>query len=215
MAATALKLHSFFNSSASYRVRIALNLKGLKWEHVGVNIRTGAQNVDTYRRLNPAALVPTLEHNAYSLTQSLVIIDYLDRMQREPLLVPSDGRSRDRALEIAQLVACDIHPINNLRVLKYLTGVVGLTEAQKNAWIAHWIGLGFDAVEKLIHADEWCVGGHPTIADCCLIPQVANARRAGVDINRWPLIAQVETRASTVAAFVAAAPDKQPDYVSA
>jgi maleylacetoacetate isomerase len=210
-----LTLHGFFNSSASYRVRIALNLKGLEWAHVGVNIRAGEQSAEAYRRLNPAALVPTLHHDGYALTQSMVIIDYLDRLQPMPLLVPRDGAERDRALEIASLVACDIHPINNLRVLRYLGDSLGFTDAQRRAWMAHWIEIGFDAIEALVSDGAWCVGQAPSIADCCLIPQVANARRAGVDISRWPRIASLDRHASGVPAFADAAPERQPDFIAA
>jgi maleylacetoacetate isomerase len=215
-APAAIRLHGFFNSSAAYRVRIALNLKGLGWEHVGVNLRAGAQNQADYQALNPTRLVPTLDVAGHRLGQSLAIIDHLDRLQPEPLLVPAGGPARDRVLEIAQLIACDIHPLNNLRVLKYLTGPLALTEAQKNAWMAHWIGLGFDALEALLapHA-TWAVGDAPTLADCCLVPQVANARRAGIDVAAWPAIARVDALAARHAAFQAAAPNRQPDFIPA
>lgn len=218
MTTGAIRLHGFFNSSASYRVRIALNLKGLAWEHVGVNIRSGVQNAPAYRALNPQALVPTLELGGHRITQSLAIIDHLDRLQPAPMLVPPDGAARDRVLEIAQLIACDIHPLGNLRVLKQLTGPLALSEAQKSAWIAHWVGLGFDALEALLgatDAGDWCVGGAPTLADCCLVPQVANARRSGVDVSRWPRIAQIDARARRHPAFEAAEPQRQPDFIPA
>ena len=221
--AQALRLHGFFNSSAAYRVRIALNLKGLAWEHVGVKLRSGEQNQAGYKALNPAGLVPTLdvgdEHVTQHVTQSLAIIDHLDRLQPAPLLVPAGGPARDRVLEIAQLIACDIHPLNNLRVLKYLIGPLALTEAQKNTWVAHWIGLGFDALEAMLQrdgdADEdgWCVGTAPTLADCCLVPQVANARRASIDVARWPRIHRLDAMACRHPAFEAAAPQRQPDFI--
>ena len=227
----ALRLHGFFNSSAAYRVRIALNLKGLAWEHVGVKLRSGEQNQAGYKALNPAGLVPTLdvgdEHVTQHVTQSLAIIDHLDRLQPAPLLVPAGGDARDRVLEIAQLIACDIHPLNNLRVLKYLVGPLALTEAQKTAWVAHWIGLGFDALEAMLsdvrhgHGDgdgrqsDWCVGAAPTLADCCLVPQVANARRAGIDLARWPHIHRLDALACRHPAFAAAAPQRQPDFIPA
>ena len=220
-----LRLHGFFNSSAAYRVRIALNLKGLAWEHVGVKLRSGEQNQPGYKALNPAGLVPMLEAGDERVTQSLAIIDHLDRLQPAPLLVPAGGPARDRVLAIAQLIACDIHPLNNLRVLKYLIGPLGLTEAQKNIWVAHWIGLGFDALEALLQrdgdgdgeADEggWCVGTAPTLADCCLVPQVANARRSGIDVARWPRIHRIDALACRHPAFDAAAPQCQPDFTPA
>ncbi len=216
MSNEVLRLHSFFNSSAAYRVRIALGLKNLAWEHVGVNIRGGAQDAPLYRALNPAALVPTLEHEGRALSQSLAIIDHLDRLQPEPRLIPEDGPARDRVLEIALSIACDIHPLNNLRVLKHLTGVLSLSEAQKNAWIAHWIGLGFDTLEvRLPDTGDWCVGSTPTLADCCLVPQVANARRSGMALDRWPRIARLDEQARKHPAFAAAAPDHQPDFIPA
>ncbi len=222
--APALRLHDFFNSSAAYRVRIALNLKGLAWEHVGVKLRSGEQNQPGYKALNPAGLVPMLEaggehvtqHVTQYVTQSLAIIDHLDRLQPAPLLVPASGPARDRVLEIAQLIACDIHPLNNLRVLKYLIGPLALTEAQKTAWVAHWIGLGFDALEAMLRDDgDWCVGPAPTLADCCLVPQVANARRAGIDVARWPRIHRIDATACRHPAFAAAAPQRQPDFIPA
>ena len=221
--AQALRLHGFFNSSAAYRVRIALNLKGLAWEHVGVKLRSGEQNQAGYKALNPAGLVPTLDvgddHVTQHVTQSLAIIDHLDRLQPAPRLVPAGGPARDRVLEIAQLIACDIHPLNNLRVLKYLVGPLALTEAQKNTWMAHWIGLGFDALEAMLQRDgdadegDWCVGTAPTLADCCLVPQVANARRASIDVARWPRIHRLDAMACRHPAFEAAAPQRQPDFI--
>jgi maleylacetoacetate isomerase len=216
VGASDLRLHGFFNSSASYRVRIALNLKGLAWSHVGVNIRSGVQNAPDYRALNPAALVPTLEHDGHAWTQSLAIIDHLDRLHPEPRLIPLGGPARDRVLEIAQLIACDIHPLNNLRVLKYLSGPLALNDAQKTAWVAHWVGLGFDALEALLpDTGDWCVGDRPTLADCCLVPQVANARRSAIEIARWPRIHRLDAHARAHPAFAAAAPDLQPDFVAA
>ena len=219
--APGLRLHDFFNSSAAYRVRIALNLKGLAWQHVGVKLRSGEQNQAGYKALNPAGLVPMLEAGDEHVTQSLAIIDHLDRLQPAPLLVPAGGPARDRVLEIAQLIACDIHPLNNLRVLKYLIGPLALTEAQKNAWVAHWIGLGFDALEAMLQTNgnagdgDWCVGTAPTLADCCLVPQVANARRAGIDVARWPRIQRLDALACRHPAFAAAAPQRQPDFIPA
>ena len=216
MSTAALRLHGFFYSSAAYRVRIALNLKGLAWEHVGVNLRTGVQRNDEYKALNPAGLVPTLEVGDKRITQSLAIIDHLDRLQPAPLLVPASGGARDRVLEIALLIACDIHPLNNLRVLKHLIGPLALSEAQKNAWIGHWIGLGFDALETMLTDDgAWCVGDAPTLADCCLVPQVANARRTGIDVSRWPRIARLDAQARTHPGFQAAEPQRQPDFIPA
>jgi maleylacetoacetate isomerase len=215
-----LQLHGFFNSSASYRVRIALALKGLGWQHVGVNIRRGDQNQPQFRARNANGLVPTLERQsgggAMHLSQSLAIIDRLERIQPEPRLIPLEDDARDRVLEIALLIACDIHPLNNMRVLKQLTGPFGLTEAQKLAWYAHWIEAGFDALEALLSEEgAYCVGTAVSLADCCLVPQVANATRMGIDLSRWPRVLRIYAACSALPAFRAAAPEVQPDYVAA
>jgi len=211
----ALKLHGFFNSSASYRVRIALALKGIAVEHVPVDLRAGTQDSAAYRLLNPAGLVPALEDGARVITQSLAIIDHLDRLQPEPRLIPSDDAARARVLEIALLIACDIHPLNNLRVLKQLAGPLKLSEAQKSAWYTHWVHAGFEALEKMLpDHDGWCVGMTPTLADCCLVPQVANAQRMKVGLAAYPRILRIHAHAARHPAFAQAAPHLQPDYIS-
>lgn len=211
-----MELHTFFNSSASYRVRIALALKGLSYDTVGINIRTGAQRQNDYLALNPAGLVPALVDGTARLSQSLAIIDYLDQVHPEPLMVPAGGPERRRVLEIANLVACDIHPLNNLRVLKFLTQDLRLSEAQKTAWYGHWITEGFDALEALLpEHDGWCVGDTPTLADCCLVPQVANAQRMKVVLTAWPRIQRIHSFACSQAAFKEAAPERQPDFIAA
>lgn len=210
-----MKLYTFFNSSAAYRVRIALALKGLAHEAIGVNLRSGAQRGADFLALNPAGLVPALVDGETHLSQSLAIIDHLDRVQPEPLLVPAGGPARGQVLEIAQLIACDIHPLNNLRVLKYLTGELGLSEAQKNAWYAHWIAEGFHALEALLpDHDGWCVGETPTLADCCLVPQVANAERMKIALTPWPKIGRIAAFARQHPAFIQAEPQRQSDYVA-
>ena len=209
-----MQLYTFFNSSAAYRVRIALALKGLAAQHIAVNLRSGAQRSADFLALSPAGLVPTLVDGDVRLTESLAIIDYLDCQHPTPLLVPSDGPARGQVLEIAQLIACDIHPLNNLRVLKYLKTDMGLSEAQKNTWYAHWVAEGFHALEALLPAQgDWCVGNAPTLADCCLIPQVANAERVQMDVSAWPRIARIAHSARQHPAFVQAAPKNQADYV--
>lgn len=210
-----MQLYTFFNSSASYRVRIALALKGLTAEPVGINLRSGAHRSEDFLALNPSGQVPTLVDGETRLSQSLAIIDYLDRLQPEPLLVPADGQARGQVLEIAQLIACDIHPLNNLRVLKYLMAEMGLSDAQKNAWYAHWIAAGFDGLEAMLpDHDGWCVGDAPTVADCCLVPQVANAERMKIDLAAWPRIVRIAAFARLHPAFVQAEPQRQPDYTA-
>jgi maleylacetoacetate isomerase len=212
-----MKLYSFFNSSTSYRVRIALALKGLPYDHVGVNLRSGEQGKDAYRALSPAGIVPVLVDGDVTLTQSLAIIDYLDRRHPAPRLVPEDALARARVLEIAQTIACEIHPINNIRVLKYLTGKLEVSEADKAAWYRHWVDEGLGAVESLLAqlpAAAYCVGDAPTLADCCLVPQVANALRMGCDLSRFARVRAVVEHCMTQPAFIEAAPQNQPDYVA-
>ncbi len=196
-------------------MRIALALKGLAHESIAVNLRSGAQRSAEFLALNPSGLVPTLVDGAARLSQSLAIIDHLDCIQPEPLLVPADGPARGQVLEIAQLIACDIHPLNNLRVLKYLVHELGLSEAQKNAWYAHWIAEGFNALEaRLPDHDGWCVGTAPTLADCCLVPQVANAERMNIALTPWPRIKRIAAFARQHPAFIQAEPQRQSDYTA-
>jgi maleylacetoacetate isomerase len=160
--------------------------------------------------------VPVLADGDVTLTQSLAIIDYLDQRHPEPRLVPQDPLLRARVLEIAQTIACEIHPINNIRVLKYLAGKLGVSEEDKSAWYKHWVDEGLDAVERLLArlpADAWCVGGTPTLADCCLVPQVANAMRMGCDLSRFTRVRAVYEHCMQQPAFVQAAPQNQPDYI--
>jgi maleylacetoacetate isomerase len=212
-----MKLYSFFNSSTSFRVRIALALKGLDYEYAGVNLRSGEQGGQDYRSLSPAGIVPTLIDGDVRLTQSMAIIDYLDNRHPEPRLIPQDALQRARVLEIAQTIACEIHPINNLRVLKYLTGTLGVDEAAKSAWYKHWVNAGLSAVEALLQAapsGAYCVGDSPTLADCCLVPQVANAQRMGCDLSKFSRVRAVYDHCMAQPAFIAAAPQNQPDYVA-
>jgi maleylacetoacetate isomerase len=211
-----MKLYSFFNSSTSFRVRIALALKGLLYDYAGVNLRSGEQGKDAHRALSPAGIVPVLVDGDVTLTQSLAIIDYLDRRHPTPRLVPDDALARARVLEIAQTIACEIHPINNIRVLKYLTGKLDVSEADKAAWYRHWVDEGLGAVESLLAqrpATPYCVGDAPTLADCCLVPQVANALRMGCDLSRFARVRAVVEHCMAQPAFIQAAPQNQPDYV--
>jgi maleylacetoacetate isomerase len=212
-----MKLYSFFNSSTSFRVRIALALKNLPYEYAGINLRSGEQGKEAYRDLSPAAIVPVLVDGDVTLTQSLAIIDYLDHRHPEPRLIPEDPVMRARVLEIAQTIACEIHPINNIRVLKCLTGTLGVNDAQKSGWYRHWVDEGLGAVEHLLArlpAGEYCVGGTPTLADCTLVPQVANAMRMGCDLSRFTRIRAIYDHCMQQPAFVQAAPENQPDYVA-
>lgn len=212
-----MELHNFFNSSASYRTRIALALKGVLFEYVGVNIRTGEHRDPAFvERINPSAAVPGLVDGDFSLGQSLAIIDWLDARFANPRLIPADPRLRARVLELSYLIACDIHPVNNLRVLRYLEQVVHVTPEQRREWYAHWIAEGMAGVERLLGKygrGPWCFGDAPTLADCCLVPQVANAMRMGCDLDPYPLSLGVFRHANAHPAFAAAQPAVQPDFV--
>ncbi|WP_395407397.1 maleylacetoacetate isomerase [Pseudoduganella sp. UC29_106] len=212
-----MKLFSFFDSSTSFRVRIALALKGLPYEYAGVNLREGAQRDAAYRELSPAAIVPALVDGETVLTQSLAIIDYLDHLRPEPRLIPEAPIERARVLEIAQTIACDIHPINNLRVLNYLSTTLAVNDTDKSDWYRHWVDEGLAAVESLLArrpASEYCIGNVPTLADCCLVPQVANALRIGCNLSRFTRVLAVYERCMAHPAFVQAAPGNQPDYIA-
>lgn len=211
-----MQLYSFFNSSTSYRVRIALALKGVAFDTIPVNIRVGEHRAETYvDEVNPSAVVPAIVDGDFSLGQSLAILDYLDTKYPAPRLLPQDVVARARVLELATLISCDIHPINNLRILKYLQGTLGLSPEQKDAWYQHWIAEGMAGVERLLEKHghgAWCFGDAPTLADVCLVPQIANARRMGCDLSPYPRALAVFEHASAHPAFLAAAPDKQPDF---
>lgn len=211
-------LHSFFNSSTSYRVRIALALKGVSYAYLPVDIRTGEQRDPAFvDDINASAAVPVLTDGAFQLGQSLAIIDYLDARFREPRLIPLETEQRARVLEFAYAISCDIHPVNNLRVLKYLQNVLEVTPAQKDAWYRHWISEGMTAAEQLLarHGEgPWCFGSQPTLADCCLIPQIANAQRMGCDLEDYPLALAVFRHALEHPSFELARPQRQPDYVA-
>ena len=213
-----MQLHSFFNSSTSYRVRIALALKGVPFDYVPVNIRTGEHRDAQYvERVNPSAAVPALTDGELSLGQSLAIIDWLDDRFPEPRLIPADRDLRARVLELSYLISCDIHPVNNLRVLRYLETELSVTPEQKSAWYRHWVAEGLAGVERLLQQHgraPWCFGDAPTLADCCLVPQVANALRMGCDLAPYPSILAVYGVASEHPAFAAAEPMRQPDFVA-
>ncbi|OWW18599.1 maleylacetoacetate isomerase [Noviherbaspirillum denitrificans] len=216
-----MKLYSYFRSSASYRVRIALNLKGLPYEVVPVHLlrNGGEQFSPEYRKLNPDALVPALVDEVdgvqRALTQSLAIIEYLDETHPAPPLLPGDPIDRAHVRGIALSIACDIHPINNLRVLRYLVRNLKVSEDDKNAWYRHWCEQGLASIETMLARDErtgrFCFGDTPTLADCCLIPQIANARRLECDLSAMPTILRINDACLTLDAFAKAAPASQPD----
>jgi maleylacetoacetate isomerase len=212
-----VKLYSYFRSSAAYRVRIALNLKGLPYETVPVHLTRGGgeQLAPGYRKLNPQALVPVLQDGGRVLTQSLAIIEYLDEIHPQTPLLPRDPAARARVRALALAVACDIHPLNNLRVLNYLTGPMGLTDEARQTWYRHWIAEGLSALEATLAGDRdtgrFCHGDAPGLADCCLVPQLANAHRFKCDVSPYPTLLGIEKSCQALAAFQRAAPEQQPD----
>lgn len=214
-----MKLYDYFRSSASYRVRIALNLKGIDWERAPVHLlKDGGQHLlPAYRAINPQALVPALRDDERVLTQSLAIIEYLDETHPKPPLLPGDPLGRARVRALALLVACDIHPLANLRVRNYLKQKLGLSDDQRQQWDQHWLGEGLAAFERLVaghpETGTYCHGGHPTIADICLVPQLFNARRVGCDLALYPTILRIEAACVKLAAFERAHPMVQPDEV--
>ncbi|HZG10103.1 MAG TPA: maleylacetoacetate isomerase [Allosphingosinicella sp.] len=203
-------LFDYWRSSASYRVRIALALKNIGYSAIGVDLAAGAQGEDAYRTGNPQGFVPMLEIDGRRFTQSLAIIDYLDATRPDPPLLPADAGDAALVRSLALAIACDIHPLNNLRVLKYLNGPLGQDDAGKQAWIARWIVDGFAALEAMATpcAGRFLVGDTPTLADICLVPQVYNARRFEVDLSPFPLLVAADAAAAAHPAFAAAHPDR-------
>src|SRR5689334_6942682 len=185
-----MQLYSFFNSSTSWRVRIALALKGLSYDYLAVDIRAGAHRAPDYiGDINPSASVPAIVEGDLRLGQSLAIVDWLDQRYPDPPLIPLELDRRMRVLEFSYLIACDIHPVNNLRVLRYLQDVLGVAPNTKDAWYAHWIAQGMAAAERLLTRygyGPWAFGAAPTLADCCLVPQIANAERMNCDLSAYP-----------------------------
>ncbi|QNP41443.1 maleylacetoacetate isomerase [Lysobacter solisilvae (ex Woo and Kim 2020)] len=212
-----LRLYSYWRSSAAYRVRIGLNLKGLPYEIVPIHLLRdgGQQRTEEYRRINPQGLVPVLQHGSRQLRQSLAILEYLDETWPARPLLPTTARSRQRARALALAIACDVHPLNNLRVLQYFEHEWNVPQPERDAWVQHWINEGFAAIESMLNdhlsTGQYCEGETPTIADCCLIPQVYNARRFGIDVARFPTIARIEQACLQLPAFDLARPEMQPD----
>ncbi len=212
-----LKLYGYWRSSAAYRVRIALNLKGLDYEQVPVHlIRDGGeQHAPDYALTHPQKLVPVLQHGERKVRQSLAIMEYLEELWPDPPLLPLAARDRARVRALALLIACDIHPLNNLRVLQYLEREWNAPQPERDEWVRHWIAEGFRAFEAMLVEDlsrgAFCEGESPGIADGCLIPQVYNARRFGVDLEPFPTIRRIEAECLALPAFDAARPERQPD----
>ena len=213
----ALRLHTYWRSSAAYRVRIALALKGLEYESVPRHLLRdgGEQRRPDYLALNPQGLVPALEDDGVVVTQSLAICEYLEERFPQPPLLPVIARDRAAVRAMALAVACDIHPLNNLRVLQYLRSELGQDDAGVARWARHWIASGFEALEQLVARrsgdGRYCFGSSVTLADVCLVPQVANARRVQLDLAPWPRILAVTGHLESLPAFAAARPDAQPD----
>ncbi len=206
-------LHGYWRSGTSYRVRIALNLKGIVHEQVAHDLRTGAQREPAYRALNPQGLVPALEVDGAVLTQSPAILEWIEERHPEPPLLPADPIERAVVRAMAAIVACDIHPLNNPRVLRTLRRAHGADEAAIARWTGRWIGDGFAALETLIqrHGGRFAFGDEPTLADCHLVPQLYSAERFGVELSRFPLLVAAAEAAGALAPFAAAHPDRQPD----
>lgn len=212
-----MKLYTYFRSSAAYRVRIALNLKALPYEAVPVHLlkNGGEQLLPSYRKINPNALLPALDDDGTTMTQSLAIIEYLEEKHPQVALLPPKASDRARVRALALMIACDIHPLSNLRVLNYLVGTLGISEETKLEWIRHWIKDGFAAIEANLtnyaQPGIYCYGNEVTIADCCLIPQVFNAIRFAVDLNPYPRINAIYSACVALPAFILAHPSQQPD----
>ena len=204
-------LHDYFRSSAAYRVRIALNLKGVDYEQRAVNLARGEQKDPAYRALNPQGFVPMLEIDGHKLTQSLAICDYLDANYEPFPFVAKDPATRSHILALTLIVACDIHPLNNLRVLKYLEAELGQPQDAKDAWYRHWVIEGLAALESMAKAQagSFLVGDAPSLADICLVPQLYNARRFAVALDPYPTLRRADESASALPAFAAAHPDRQ------
>jgi maleylacetoacetate isomerase len=212
-----LVLYGYFRSSAAFRARIALNLKGVAAEQKAVHLLRsgGEQHGADYKSVNPQELVPTLVHDGDAIGQSLAIIEYLDEIHPEPPLLPRDPRGRARVRQLSYIIACDIHPLNNLRMLLYLRDRFSISEEARGEWQRHWIGLGFSTLETLLaqspYTGRFCHGDTPTLADICLIPQMANARRVNLELSPYPTLLRIEGHALAHAAFEAALPKNQPD----
>jgi maleylacetoacetate isomerase len=212
-----ITLYTYWRSSAAYRARIALNLKGLEYEPRFVHLLRGGgeQFGPEYRALNPQSRVPTLVYDSETVTQSLAIMEYLEERHPRPALLPPEPYARARVRSLALIVVSDIQPLQNTSVTGYLRGTIGATDEQLNAWLAEWIGRGLQAFEERLARDRetgaFCHGSEPTIADCCLVPQCYAARRFGIDLTRFPTLARIEGACTALPAFARAAPERQGD----
>jgi maleylacetoacetate isomerase len=209
-----IRLYSFFRSSAAFRVRIALNLKGVDYEIVPVNLPGGAHRTPDFRALNPQATIPTLDDDGTVLWQSLAIIEYLDARYPKPRLIPEEPVARARVQALAQLIACEVHPLNNLRVLKYLRGELKLDEAAVAKWYSHWVAEALAPLETFVgrwSGGQYCFGDSLSLADVYLVPQMYNARRFKCDLEPYPTLVRIALGLEQQPAFARAAPERQPD----
>lgn len=209
-----LALYGYYRSSAAYRLRIALNLKGLGYENIPVSLLSGDHRSEDYLKLNPQGLVPALTDGGQTFCQSMAILEYLEEVYPEVPLLPADAAGRARVRQIANIIACDIHPLNNLRVLKYLTGPLGGSKEARDEWYRHWIMIGFEALEKILQdgkTGSYCHGDSPGFADVLLIPQMYNARRFKTPLEAFPTLVRIEELCNSTDAFVRALPENQPD----
>lgn len=212
-----MKLYDYFRSSAAYRVRIVMNLKGVVAEHVYVNLFKGEQNSDAFQTVSPTGLVPVLEHDGHRIHQSLAIIDYLDALHPDPRMVPSDPPGRARVLDLALAMSADIHPLGNLRILNFVEHDLGAGKDGRAAWIAHWTHVGLKGLEAQLSQDAetgtFCHGEQPGLADACLVPQLFFARRFELDLSAYPTLVRIDQTCNELPAFAAAHPMQQPDAV--
>jgi maleylpyruvate isomerase len=212
-----MKLYNFFRSSASYRVRIALNLKGLSYEYIPIHLRRGGgeQYTPAYKEVNPQSLIPALADDGRVLTQSLAIVEYLEEKHPNPPLLPKEPADRATVRAMALAIACEVHPLQNLRVLNYLKNTLHHSEEETQAWCRHWIEMGLTALEHMVVAvpdhSNFCCGDTPTIADLCLVPQLYNARRFNCDLSRFPTLVEIDETCRALPAFANAAPEQQAD----